>query len=178
MESTAGQLWFLCKHEDGSIFGPLPFAQLRRWAATAQVAPHDTLSQDQQTWLKAPMFPELEMDWLIEVANESYYGPTTLGAVKEFLRLGEIDEETSVINSCDGSRHQVKQLSERLELFPPPDSEPMDETRDSDGARFAYSDQRPGTKPLRRTARAARLRDALPRARGAFARGVGRSPDR
>ena len=77
---------------------------MRRWAATAQVAPHDKLSHDQQTWLKAPMFPELEMDWLVEVTSERYYGPTTLGAVQEFLRLGEIGEETFVINSCDGSR--------------------------------------------------------------------------
>lgn len=111
MESTANQLWFLCKHEDGSIFGPLPFAQVRHWAATAQVAPHDKLSHDQQTWLKAPMFPELEMDWLVEVTGEQYYGPTTLGAVQEFLRLGEIGEETFVINARDGSRRQIKELS-------------------------------------------------------------------
>lgn len=116
MESAAGQLWFLCKHEDGSIFGPLPFAQVRRWAATAQVAPQDKLSQDQQTWLKAPMFPELEMDWLVELTSERYYGPTTLGAVQEFLRLGEIDEETFVINSCDGSRRQVKDLATQLQF--------------------------------------------------------------
>ncbi len=56
------------------------------------------------------MFPELEMDWLVELASESYYGPTTLGALKEFLRLGEIGEETFVINSCDGSRRQVTDL--------------------------------------------------------------------
>jgi hypothetical protein len=127
MESAADQLWFLCKHADGSIFGPLPFAQVRRWAAAAQVAPHDTLSHDQQTWLKAPMFPELEMDWLVEVANESYYGPTTLGAVKEFLRLGEIGEETFVINSCDGSRHQIKELSDRLQFGLEPNGDAIDD---------------------------------------------------
>ncbi len=116
MESTANQLWFLCKHEDGSIFGPLPFSQVRRWAATAQVAPHDKLSHDQLTWLKAPMFPELEMDWLVELTSDRYYGPTTLGAVQEFLRLGEIGDETFVINSCDGSRRQIRELRERLPL--------------------------------------------------------------
>ena len=110
MESTASQSWFLCKHEDGSIFGPLPFEQVRRWAAAAQVAPHDKLSHDQQTWLKAPMFPELEMDWLVEVTSDRYYGPTTLGAVREFIRLGEINGETFVINSCDGSRRRLKEF--------------------------------------------------------------------
>jgi hypothetical protein len=102
MDSNAH--WFLSKHEDGTVFGPMPFEQVHRWAAAAQIAPHDKLSHDQQTWLKAPMFPELEMDWLVEVTSERYYGPTTLGAVQEFLRLGEIGEETFVINSRDGSR--------------------------------------------------------------------------
>ena len=55
------------------------------------------------------------MDWLVEVTSERYYGPTTLGGVQEFLRLGEIGEETFVINSCDGSRRQVKALSDRLQ---------------------------------------------------------------
>lgn len=116
MDATASSRWFLSKHEDGSVFGPMPFEQVRRWAAAAQVAPHDTLSPDQLTWLKAPMFPELGMDWLVEVTSERYYGPTTLGAVQEFLRLGEIGEETFVINSCDGSRRQIKELTGLLQL--------------------------------------------------------------
>lgn len=131
MESTANQLWFLCKHEDGSIFGPLPFAQVRRWAAAAQVAPHDKLSHDQHTWLKAPMFPELEMDWLVEVTSERYYGPTTLGAVQEFLRLGEIGEETFVINSCDGARRQIRDLGDLLQLPAQPKDGPI--TRPAEG---------------------------------------------
>src|SRR5256885_11533617 len=99
MEASANQPWFLRKHEDGSVFGPLPFEQLRRWAATAQVAPHDKLSHDEQTWLQAPMFPELEMDWLIEGTSERFYGPTTFGPGPEFSRLGEIYQQTFVIYS-------------------------------------------------------------------------------
>jgi len=110
MESIDSQSWFLSKHEDGSVFGPLPFEQVRRWAAAAQIAPHDKLSHDQQNWLKAPMFPELQMDWLVEVTSERFYGPTTLGAIQEFMRLGEISSETFVINSCDGSRRRVSEM--------------------------------------------------------------------
>jgi hypothetical protein len=86
------------------------FDQIARWAATAQIAPHDTLSSDQQTWTKAPMLPQLGMDWLIELTTEHYYGPTTLGALEEFIRLGEIDGETFVINTCDGTRRQIRQM--------------------------------------------------------------------
>ncbi|PZR76481.1 MAG: hypothetical protein DLM73_02440 [Chthoniobacterales bacterium] len=110
METPAGQEWFLRKHEDGNIFGPLPFAQLARWASTAQVAPHDVVSTDQATWMKAPMFQELAMDWLVEVTTERYYGPTTLGAIQEFLRLGEINDQTFVINSRDGVRRQISEM--------------------------------------------------------------------
>jgi len=35
MEAVAAQEWFLRKHEDGSVFGPMPFAQLARWASSA-----------------------------------------------------------------------------------------------------------------------------------------------
>jgi len=110
MEAAAAQDWFLRKYEDGNIFGPLPFAQLARWASSAQVAPHDVVSTDQLTWTKAPMLPELEMDWLVEVTTERFYGPTTLGAIQEFMRLGEINGETFVINSRDGSRRRVNEM--------------------------------------------------------------------
>src|SRR3954469_18020167 len=110
MESLAAQDWFLRKHEDGQIFGPLPFAQLARWASSAQVAPHDDVSTDQVSWIKAPMLPELGMDWLVELTTERSYGPTTLGAVQEFMRLGEINDETFVINSCDGSRRRISEM--------------------------------------------------------------------
>jgi len=104
------QQWFLRKQEDGQVFGPLSFEQLALWASSAQIAPHDAVSTDEMTWMKAPMLPELGMDWLVEVTTERYYGPTTLGAIGEFIRLGEINDRTFVINSCDGSRKQISDL--------------------------------------------------------------------
>jgi hypothetical protein len=116
MEGAATtQRWFLRKHEDGTIFGPLSFELLARWASNAQLAPHDTVSTDQQTWIKAPMLPELGMDWLVEITSEPYYGPTTLGAIQEFIRLGEINEETFVVNSCDGTRRQISEMSDLIQ---------------------------------------------------------------
>ena len=111
METPAAQGWYLRKHEDGSIFGPLSFGQLARWASTAQIAPHDSLSTDQLSWSKAPMLPELGMDWIVEVTSERLYGPTTLGAIREFKKLGEIDDDTFVINACDGSRKQIREIA-------------------------------------------------------------------
>lgn len=125
METSAGQQqWFLRKHEDGHTFGPLSFEQLARWASSAQVAPQDVVSTDEVTWMKAPMLEELAMDWLVELTSERYYGPTTLGAIQEFMRLGEINERMFVINSCDGLR---KQISEMPLVLPTPR---MDEESD------------------------------------------------
>ena len=115
MDSPADHQWFLRKHEDGSIFGPLTFQQLASWAASAQIAPHDSISTDQANWMKAPMLPELGMDWIVEVTSERLYGPTTLGAIRDFMRLGEIGEENFVINACDASRQQVRDLAPLLE---------------------------------------------------------------
>lgn len=129
MEDPTAQQWYLRKHEDGTIFGPLSFDQLSSWASSAQLAPHDAISTDQATWMKAPMLPNLGMDWLVEVTSERYYGPTTLGAIQEFIRLREIDRETFIINACDGTRRQIQDFPTlKLPPEPGPDESPATES--------------------------------------------------
>lgn len=106
------QTWYLMKNDDGTIFGPITFEQLRQWSLDAQVSPLDKVSNDEKNWMKAPMVPELEMDFLIEVSPDQFYGPTTLGAVREFLQAGEINGETPVTNCRDGSIRIVKDIPE------------------------------------------------------------------
>ena len=108
--------WYLKKSNDGSEFGPIPFSQLRQWAADAQVAPMDRVSSDARTWMKAPMVPELEMDYLIEVGDDQFYGPTTVGAIREFLAAGEISLEAGLTNCRDGTELKVKDLISPAEL--------------------------------------------------------------
>jgi hypothetical protein len=102
--------WYLLKAEDGTIFGPVSFEQLNAWAASAQVSPLDKVSSDQVTWIKSPMLPELHMDWLVELTSEHLYGPTTLSAVQEFLNLGEINADTTLINARDGTNALVRDI--------------------------------------------------------------------
>ena len=113
MDAAAARQWFLRKHDDGTIFGPLSFEQLARWAASAQIAPRDSVSPDAENWIKAPMLPELGMDWIVEVTSESLYGPTTLGAIANSCAWARSIEETFVINSCDATRHQIRDLARR-----------------------------------------------------------------
>jgi hypothetical protein len=108
METTHD--WFLMKNDDGSVFGPITFEQLRQWATDAQVSPLDKVSTDEKSWLKAPMLPELQMDYLVEVSPDQFSGPTTIGAVREFLVAGEINGETTVTNCRDGSSDLVRDI--------------------------------------------------------------------
>jgi hypothetical protein len=107
------------KYEDGGVFGPVTFEQIHQWAADAQISPLDKLSTDEVTWLKAPMIPELEMDFLIEVSPDQYYGPTTVGALKEFIVMGEIGPDTSITNCKDGTSVTVKEIPDLESAFVP-----------------------------------------------------------
>lgn len=103
--------WFLQKHDDGTIFGPASEDQIQDWALAAKISPLDKVSSDgQSSWRRSPMFPELHMDWLVEVSEDYLYGPTTFGTVQEFLAAGEIDGETIVINCKEGSQARVKDM--------------------------------------------------------------------
>ena len=106
------QTWYLQKFEDETLFGPMPFDQLKQWAFDAQVSPLDKISHDGTTWVKAPMVPDLEMDYLVEVSPDQYYGPTTFGAIREFLQIGEIHADTEVTNCRDGTKAPVKEIPE------------------------------------------------------------------
>jgi hypothetical protein len=100
--------WFLKKHEDGEVFGPVDFAKLKEWSCAAQVSPLDQVSDDRVNWIKAPMVAGLHMDYLIQMGEESYYGPTTEEAVQEFLRLGEIHADSILINCCTGAEKTLR----------------------------------------------------------------------
>ncbi|MBJ7258870.1 MAG: hypothetical protein JHD33_04950 [Chthoniobacterales bacterium] len=111
--------WFLRKHEDAQVFGPVDFAKLKDWARAAQVSPLDMLSEDLSNWVKSPMLQALHMDYLIQLGDESFYGPTTEEAVQEFLRLGEIHAETTLINCCTGEEMTLRE-SGFFQGQPPP----------------------------------------------------------
>lgn len=102
--------WFLQKHEDGEVFGPVDFAKLKEWACAAQVSPLDMVSEDRVRWVKAPMLQPLHMDYLIQLGDDSYYGPTTEEAVLEFLRIGEIHADTVLVNCCTGAETLLRDV--------------------------------------------------------------------
>jgi hypothetical protein len=114
--------WLLRKHENGEIFGPEPFDRIVEWAGAAQVAPQDSLSSDGEVWTKAPMIPELKMDWIVKLEDDHYYGPTTIGALHEFFENGEITGDTVILDCCSGEEIPFKEAR----FFPAPEPAPED----------------------------------------------------
>lgn len=102
MPTDNSPIWLLKKFGEGDVHGPVSFEKLREWADAAQINPQDSVSSDGKTWTKAPMIAELLMDWLVEVPDNPLYGPTTSGALLEFLRMGEITPDTRIVNCCTG----------------------------------------------------------------------------
>lgn len=98
LHSLSSDRWYLRKHVDQSVFGPVSFNRIVEWARSAQIAPQDAISEDRENWTKAPMIPELQMDWLVQMGDELYYGPTTPEAILEFFAAHEIKPETRLIN--------------------------------------------------------------------------------
>ncbi|MEY4300729.1 MAG: hypothetical protein RIR25_1965 [Verrucomicrobiota bacterium] len=111
--------WYLKKHDDGEVFGPVDFAKLKEWARSAQVSPLDMVSDDRKNWMKSPLLQALHMDYLVQLGDESFYGPTTEEAVQEFLRLGEIHADTVLINCCTGEEMALRD-SGLFQDQPPP----------------------------------------------------------
>ncbi|HEY8900206.1 MAG TPA: hypothetical protein VIM61_07330 [Chthoniobacterales bacterium] len=117
MPTDPSEHWHLKKHDNGEIFGPVTFARILEWAGTAQIAPQDTLSNDLLVWTKAPMIPELGMDWIVKLEDDHYYGPTTVGSLLEFLENGEIKGDTVILDCCTGTELPFREAK----FFPAPD---------------------------------------------------------
>jgi hypothetical protein len=101
--------WYLKKHENQEVFGPVRFEKILEWAQSAQVNPQDLISNDKEVWTRPPMIPQLDMDWLVELGANLLYGPTTSGTLIEFAKSGEISAETRVINCVDGKSHLLRE---------------------------------------------------------------------
>ena len=109
MPSDQSPIWLLKKHGSGNVHGPVAFEKLLEWADAAQINAQDSISNDSKTWIKASMIEDLHMDWSIEVPGNPLYGPTSAGAILEFLNIGEIDVSTPIVNCCTGKTMSVQE---------------------------------------------------------------------
>src|SRR5476651_643951 len=87
-------LWRVRKAPDKSIYGPVDVETLKEWANSAQIAPEDMVDESDEKWRAAPEIDFLEMLWLVKLPGGETYGPTTVGALREFIKEGLVTEKT------------------------------------------------------------------------------------
>jgi hypothetical protein len=98
--------WHLRKADDDMIFGPVDKATLIEWSRSAQISPRDLISNDQVNWSAPHDFDFLEMVWVVALPEPkgTFYGPTSLGALKEFLARGVV-LQNSLVTHYHTQRH-------------------------------------------------------------------------
>lgn len=67
---------------DGTIYGPVDIVTLCIWATDARVIPGCALSERQDAWFPVETLPELRLNWSVQLADGSIYGPLNLLAIR------------------------------------------------------------------------------------------------
>lgn len=148
--------WYLRK-ADQTIYGPVSFDILRRWAADGRIVSEDHVSEDEVTWRPAPDLASLEMDWFIDLPEGQSYGPLHLMALAELVRDGTIVAANRVTHRPTGLSHAL------CDVLLPPLAEHAAALQDALDARAApapASDEGPARYEAERAARA-RAEEAL-----------------
>ena len=102
--------WHLIKAADHQEYGPITTETLLGWASEAKISPMDKLSSDgRETWQRAPMIRELQMDWLIQMPDQYLYGPTNVATIQEFLATGQVDGNVVLINCVDATQSRLSE---------------------------------------------------------------------
>lgn len=91
-------MWYV-KKESGETYGPVELDTLRHWANDGRVAPNDVLSEDETSWAPAPERPELQMEWLVEFADGTTFGPVNVLALRDPVRDGSILPSATIRNT-------------------------------------------------------------------------------
>ncbi len=98
---TAAKLWYL-KLDDGSVIGPTEDSALHAWACQCRIGPDHELSRDKQTWVRARDVAALQMEWMVNLADGTAFGPLNVLAVAHLLGDGSVLPDSPLTNLRTG----------------------------------------------------------------------------
>jgi hypothetical protein len=143
MSDTPNTQYRLRKKNETEIFGPMDFKELQSLVDSAYVAPEDEVSEDGEIWKLANEWEALEMVWKVHMADGQFYGPTSIGTIKEFFRAEELNKDQSLTHAQSGETTTVAELlgeeflseieaaqSQASPAFPAELDEPLDVARE------------------------------------------------
>ncbi len=99
--------WRLRK-PDGTIYGPVAFAEFYRWASEGRILPEDFVSENDGAWIPAPDAAALELDWLLP-RGEGALGPLHLLAFAELLQQRMLQGNEPIVKKTGGDPIPVGQ---------------------------------------------------------------------
>ncbi|MEM9398696.1 MAG: hypothetical protein AAF984_00665 [Verrucomicrobiota bacterium] len=103
--------YFLRKINEDYPIGPLKNKELIELAFSARIAPEDFISiEGKEDWQLAPEYDFLQMVWKIPRDEDSFYGPTTVGTLHDFLVTGELDMDQEVEHIKTGKKKKISDL--------------------------------------------------------------------
>lgn len=73
--------WYLRK-SDGKVYGPVGLADLQAWATEGRIEPGDKISEDRARWLPPEQLPDLQLDYVLLLDQDTTYGPVHLAALQ------------------------------------------------------------------------------------------------
>ncbi|MEI8140883.1 MAG: hypothetical protein WCI03_13580 [bacterium] len=66
---------------DGTVYGPVDIVTLCVWATDARVIPGCEWSENRDVWFPVEKIPELRLNWSVQFADGTLYGPLNLLAI-------------------------------------------------------------------------------------------------
>jgi hypothetical protein len=114
--------WYL-KLDDGSVFGPAPFADIYDWAVQCRIGPQHQVSRDQRTWTNAADVTDLRMDWMVPLSDGTVFGPVNLLAVHQLVADRAVDAAAVMTHKTTNEQRAV------ASVMPPELAELRDRTR-------------------------------------------------
>ncbi|MBL7114946.1 MAG: OmpA family protein [Kiritimatiellae bacterium] len=101
-----GDNWYLQK-QDGSEYGPETLETMARWAAESRLVSGNKLSTDRKEWIPVEDIPELDMNWLAELADGRRYGPFNICATRDLVAHKVLPENATLTHRQNGKTTTV-----------------------------------------------------------------------
>jgi len=73
---------YFLRTPDGAVYGPVDMVTLCVWATDARVIPGCELSENKDIWFPVENVPEFRLNWMVQFAGGTIYGPLNLLAIR------------------------------------------------------------------------------------------------
>jgi chromosome segregation ATPase len=96
---------------DGAVYGPVDMATLCAWATDARIIPGCALSTDKADWRPVEAFPELRLNWMVQLPEGAAYGPLNLLALWALAEESSIQRGSTLIERSTGRKALLDESS-------------------------------------------------------------------